>query len=98
MKKLNPQGQQLIGFLLGLLLPLLSLYLIFVFRPEFLGVQKFNYEVVKQLNMGLVTFGMLLNAALFFLLIRLDKDRVSNGLLQATILLLLLMVIYKFLL
>jgi uncharacterized membrane protein YozB (DUF420 family) len=98
MIKLSPRQEQVLGLLLGLFMPLLSLYLIFVFRPEYLGVQKFNYEVIKQLNIGLLTFGMLLNAACFFLLLRFEKERLGNGILQATVLLLLLMVIYKFML
>jgi uncharacterized membrane protein YozB (DUF420 family) len=98
MNKLNPRQEQIIGFVLGLLLPILSLFLIFLVRPELLGVQRFNYEVIKQLNVGLLTFGMLLNAACFFLVLRFNKERMGNGILQSTVLLLLLMVIYKFLL
>jgi len=98
MNKLSPRQEHIIGFVLGLLLPFASLYLIFVVRPELLGVQRFNYEVIKQLNVGLLTFGMLLNAACFFLVLRLNKERIGNGILQSTILLLLLMVIYKFML
>jgi hypothetical protein len=98
MIKLSPRQEQALGFLLGLLMPLLSFYVIFVLRPEYLGVQKFNYELVKQLNIGLLTFGMLINSACFFLLLRFEKTRVGNGVLQSTVVLLLLMVIYKFLL
>jgi uncharacterized membrane protein YozB (DUF420 family) len=98
MNKLNPRQEQIIGFVLGLLLPILSLFLIFLVRPELLGVQRFNYEVIKQLNVGLLTFGMLLNAACFFLVLRFNKERMGNGILQSTVLLLFLMVIYKFLL
>jgi len=98
MNRLSPRQEQMIGFVLGLILPFASLYLIFVLRPELLGVQRFNYEVIKQLNVGLLTVGMLLNAACFFLVLRLDREKMGNGILQATVVLLLAMVIYKFLL
>ena len=98
MNRFSERQEQTIGILLGLTLPFLSLYLIFVLRPELLGVQRFNYEVIKQLNLGLLTFGMLLNAACFFLVLRFDREKMGNGILQATVLLLLAMVIYKFLL
>ncbi len=98
MIKLSTSQEYIIGIALGLSLPFISLYLIFSLRPELLGVQRFNYEVIKQLNLGLLTFGMLLNAACFFLVLRFNKERMGNGILQATIVLLLAMVIYKFLL
>ncbi len=87
-----------LGFVSGLFLPVLALWLIFQLRPEVMGIQKFDYAIVKQLNVQLLSLGLLLNGAAFFLAIRLDREEYSRGILSASILALILVFIYRFLL
>lgn len=88
----------LLGFLAGLILPVVALWLIFLLRPEVMGIQKFDYEVVRQLNVQLLSLGLLLNGAAFFLALKFEKEDFSRGLLAASVLALVLVFIYRFLL
>lgn len=94
----KPQIQSVLGALLGLLLPPLGLWLILTLRPEIASMQRFDHELVKQLNLQLITLGMLFNAAFFFIFLRWHKESAGNGILVASVLWLLAIFIYKFLL
>jgi uncharacterized membrane protein YozB (DUF420 family) len=95
---MNSKGTILIGFSLGLFLPVFSLVAIAWLRPELSEIQKFDYEMIKDLNVGLMTVGMLLNALVFFIGLRLNKESFSKGVMAASLLVLILIFIYKFLL
>lgn len=87
-----------LGFITGLVLPLVALFLLFQLRPELLGIQKFDYQVVRNLNAQILSLGLLLNGAVFFLAIKLDKEEFSRGILAASVLAMIAVFIYRFLL
>lgn len=94
----NLTPQWWLGLLLGLVMPLLGIGLVMEARPELLALRQFEDEVVKQVNVQIITLGMIINAALFFLFLRLDKEEVSRGILFISVLYLLAIFIYRFLL
>ncbi len=95
---MNAKKSLVLGFLSGLFLPLLALWLLFQLRPELMGIQKFDYQIVRNLNAQLLSLGLLLNGAAFFLAIRLNKEDFSRGVLIASVLAMLALFIYRFLL
>lgn len=88
----------LTGVFIGLLMPIIGIFVVLAARPELQSIQQYESEVVKQLNLQLVTLGMLINAGLFFLFIRLDKEAISRGILLASVFCLIAIFIYRFLL
>lgn len=88
----------LIGILIGLAMPIIGIFLVLAARPELQSIQQYESEVVKQLNLELVTLGMLINAGLFFLFIRMDKEVISRGILFASVVCLIAIFIYRFIL
>ncbi len=94
----NHTVQLIAGMLTGLALPPLALWLIFTFRSELLALQSFDDEVIKVINVQLITLGILLNAGAFFLFLRLNKEAMGRGVLIVTVLYLLAIFIYRFLL
>lgn len=95
-KKLTPQWW--LGILIGLIMPLFGIYLMVEARPELLGIQRFEGVIVKQVNVQIITLGMIINAGLFFLFLRLDKEDASQGILSTSVLYLIAIFIYRFLL
>ncbi len=87
-----------LGLVIGLLMPLLGVLLIFEARPELLGIQKYEEDIVKHINVQIVTMGMLINAGLFFLFLKMDREDMSRGLLFISVVYLLVIFIYRFLL
>ncbi len=94
----NFKTQLIVGMVTGLLLPPLVLWLIFNFRPELLSIQNFDAEVIKVINVQLITLGILLNAGAFFLFLKLEKEAMSRGVLIITVAYLIAIFIYRFLL
>jgi uncharacterized membrane protein YozB (DUF420 family) len=92
------KGATLLGFVLGLALPILAMYAFSEFRPELLAIQKFEVAEVRHLNMQLMTLSMLPNVAAFFIALRLENEDFGRGLVAATLLLLIAVFIYRFLL
>lgn len=94
----NFRTQLLIGIATGLVLPPLVLWIIFNFRSELLAIQSFDADVIKVINVQLITLGILLNAGAFFLFLRLNKEVMSRGVLIITVIYLIAIFIYRFLL
>jgi hypothetical protein len=94
----NYTTQLIVGMLTGLVIPPVALWLIFSFRPELLAVQSFDETVIKVINVQLISLGILLNAAAFFLYLRLDKEAMGRGVLIITVAYLIAIFIYRFLL
>lgn len=94
--KLN--GPTLLGILAGLILPFITMYAMGFFRPELVAIQRFEVEEIKHLNMQLMTLSMLPNVAAFFISIRLEREDFGRGLVAATLIFLLGVLIYRFLL
>lgn len=88
----------LLGALCGLIIPFLSLVLISKVRPELLLIQQYSFEEIQHLNIQLMTVAMLPNVALFFIAIQFNRDKFSQGILGASLLLIAALFIYRFLL
>lgn len=95
-KSLSPQW--LLGLVVGLLMPLLGVLLMLELRPELVGIQRFEGDVIKQVNVQIITLGMLINAGLFFLTLRFDKEEIGRGILSISVVYLVVIFIYRFLL
>lgn len=92
-------GPVALGWLLGAVLPPFSFWIILQARPELRGLQRYEeVELVKHINVELITMGMIFNAALFFALLRLDREDMSRGVLLASFMWLVLVFIYRLLL
>ncbi len=95
MKNLTPQWW--LGIIVGLVVPLIGVIIMIELHPELIGIQQYERDLVKQINVKIVTFGMILNAAIFFLLLRLEKEEMSKGVLFASVIYLIITFIYRFL-
>lgn len=95
--KLTPQWW--LGLLIGLFMPLLGIAIIMEARPELIGIQRISEEdLIKQINVQIITLGMIINAALFFLFLRFEKEDISRGILFVSVIYLVGIFIYRFLL
>lgn len=91
--------QLVLGLALGALMPWVGIALVLEARPELLGIQKLaEEELVKQINVEIITLGIIINAALFFLGLRLNRDQFSRGILMVSFIYLILIFVYRFLL
>lgn len=86
------------GIVLGLLMPALGTWLMLNLRPELAGIQEYNHDVVKSVNVRIITLGMIINAALFFVFIRFKREGISQGILVISVAELVAVFIYRFLL
>lgn len=77
-------------------MPILGVFLVLYARPELRSIQQFEHEIVKQLNVELITFGMIVNAGLFFLFMRFGKEQTSKGILMASVVSLLAIFVYRY--
>ncbi len=87
-----------IGLLIGLLMPVFGVFLVMEFRPELIGIQKFDQSIVKSINTQIITLGMILNAGLFFLFLKFDKEKIGQGILSISVIYLIMIFVYRFLL
>lgn len=95
--KLTPQWW--LGLLIGLFMPLLGIAIIMEARPELIGIQRISEEdLIKQINVQIITLGMIINAALFFVFLRFEKEDISRGILFVSVIYLVGIFIYRFLL
>lgn len=91
--------QIITGILLGAVLPIIGVYIVMDARPELIGLQKYsNQDLIKHVNTQIITLGMIINAAVFFLGLQLNKEFFSRGILISSILYLIALFIYRFLL
>ncbi|AEV32454.1 hypothetical protein [Owenweeksia hongkongensis] len=95
-KNLSPQW--LLGLVIGLLMPLLGILLMIESRPELVGIQRFEGDIIKQVNVQIITLGMIINAGLFFLSLKFDKEEIGRGILSISVVYLVVIFIYRFLL
>jgi len=95
-KTFSPQW--LLGLVIGLLMPLLGILLMLESRPELVGIQRFEGDIIKQVNVQIITLGMIINAGLFFLSLKFDKEEIGRGILSISVVYLIVIFIYRFLL
>lgn len=81
-------------------MPLLGVGLVLDARPELIGIQRLETEeaIIKQVNVQIITLGMIINAGLFFLFLRFHKEDISRGILFMSVIYLIGIFIYRFLL
>lgn len=95
-KNLSPQW--LLGLVIGLLMPMLGVLLMLESRPELVGIQRFEGDIIKQVNVQIITLGMIINAGLFFLSLKFDKEEIGRGILSISVVYLVVIFIYRFML
>ncbi|MGB0177616.1 MAG: hypothetical protein ACPF9D_10650 [Owenweeksia sp.] len=95
-KRISPQW--IVGLLTGAIMPVLGIFLVLDARPELVGLQRFEGEIVKHVNTQIITLGIIINAALFFIFLQFNKEDISRGILFASVVYLILIFVYRFVL
>ncbi len=95
---MNFRVSAILGILCGFLIPFLSLYLISELRPELVAIQRYDLGEIRHLNIQIMTIAMMPNVALFFAALQFEKEQFSRGLLASSLLLMVILFIYRFLL
>ena len=96
LKKVSPQW--ILGLIIGIVMPVFGIALMMQAHPDLVGIQRFDAEIVKQVNVQVITLGMIINAGLFFVFLKLHKEDVGQGILFVSVIYLILIFIYRFLL
>lgn len=86
-----------LGFILGALMPALGTLIVLEARPELMGIQRLEGEIIKHINTQIITLGMIINAALFFVFLRFKREEVSQGILFISVIYLIVIFAYRFL-
>jgi len=71
------------GFIFGLMTPLFALLVFVEMYPALKTVRMWNDPAWQRLLLHITTFGVIMNAGMFFLAFRLNKDMVGKGILSA---------------
>lgn len=81
-----------IGFILGIAVALLGTFLFLISFTEYIAVS--DLQLIKQEGIlgKVITLGAILNIAMFFLLLKINKELMARGIVLATIILALLTV------
>jgi hypothetical protein len=87
----------ILGLIVGILLPPLSLFLVLSFKPELLAVGRIDTTSMMNLILQIVSIGLLGNGLAFFAGLRLNKDYFSKGILSSSLIFLVIIVAFKFL-
>ncbi len=94
---MNQRKEILLGFGIGILLEIiLCIILYFSFNPGNLRLSEyFNFFANSNLLVPVLTISLLANFALFFLLLKFNKDYISKGIMIATMIIGVLIIIIK---
>ena len=84
------------GFLFGLLTPLFGFAVFLQIYPSLYTVTHWNDPAWQLILTRLTTFGVMLNALIFFVALRLGKESVAKGVLVACVAYLIPLVIMQF--
>lgn len=86
----------LTGFIPGLVAPLLGFYIYFLIFFKYMGFGKF-IEHLQRINMivSVLSLGVVLNLAIFFLFYQLKLDRSAKGVIAATFIYAFIVVYFK---
>ncbi|MDX5326981.1 MAG: hypothetical protein LPK80_12060 [Bacteroidota bacterium] len=98
MNKTKHRFEFILGFLTGIVTPLFGLAMMYQFYPELGRIDMLENASLRVIITRVSTFGLILNAGLFFLSIQLERDRVAKGLLYSTLIYIFLLILYKFIL
>ena len=85
-------------FVLALVLPLLAIPIAGMLLPDYYELLPLSTEYVKAMNFRIVSLGLLFNGLLFFILIKTQKDNYAQGVLAGSVLFVLLVIIYRYVL
>ncbi len=89
--------QILLGFLLGIIISFLfTLFIYYSNNPGLSDAAYRKFFIDAKLIVPIVSISLLANFVLFFIFIKLNKDEISKGILIATILIGLIVLILKF--
>lgn len=101
MAGLSPDQQYrrhlLLGIIISLAIPALAIPLGHALNPDFKAYVKVGGEFLVQLNGKLLTLGVLANAGLFFLLLRLNKEAIAKGIMSGSLIIFVLTLVYRYL-
>lgn len=93
------KGSVINGVLIALLAPAISLLILLAKYPILLtGNASLSGSEVKNLIFQVISLGLLINVGLFFYFLNKRKEHTSRGILSATLIILILAVIHKYLL
>lgn len=81
--RISKKVEWVFGFLFGILTPLFGLAIFFQIFPELKTVVEWNDPAWQLILVRLTTFGVILNAFVFFLALRFNKEPVAMGVLWA---------------
>ncbi len=84
------------GFLFGLLTPVFGFAVFLQIYPSLYTVTEWNDPAWQLILVRLTTFGVMLNALIFFLALRLGKDSIGKGVLWACVCYLVPLVVMQF--
>ena len=83
MKKVNDRF--LTGFIPGLIMPLMGVYIYFLLFFSYMGLTGFINHIFKNnLIVSVISLGTILNLAVFFLFYQFEKDHSAKGVIGAT--------------
>lgn len=93
--KLSRRFQWTLGFLFGLLAPVFAMVIFVEMYPALKTVRSWADPAWKHLVIQITTFGVIMNAGMFFVALRLNKERVANGVMVICIIYLILLVVMQ---
>jgi uncharacterized membrane protein len=88
--------EKLLGFLVGVLTPVFGITVMYDIYPELQRIDAIENDALKIIITRVSTFGLILNAILFFTAIQLNRDKAASGILSACIIFVFLLIVYKF--
>lgn len=86
-----------IGIVISLAIPALAIPLGHALNPDFKAYVKVGGEFLVQLNSKLLTLGVLANAGLFFLMLRLNKEAMAKGIMSGSLAIFVITLVYRYL-
>jgi prepilin signal peptidase PulO-like enzyme (type II secretory pathway) len=95
------QDSKLIFYMLlalAMVLPLLAIPIAAAFLPDYYSLLPLSTDYVKAMNFRILSLGLLFNGLLFFTLIKLHKDGYAQAVLAGSVLFVLLVIIYRYVL
>ena len=95
--RLSKKFDWVLGFIFGILTPIFGFAVFLQIYPSLYTVTEWNDPAWQLILVRLATFGVMLNAVVFFLALRLNKEAVAKGVLAACVTYLFPMVIMQFL-
>ncbi|TVQ78358.1 MAG: hypothetical protein EA358_05180 [Flavobacteriales bacterium] len=84
-------------FIIAMILPVITLYIFSKTHGYNIQQEGAIKELVKVLNVRLLSASVILNAGLFFLALKFDKELIARGILYGTVVVFALIFIYKYL-